>query len=52
MSKDKELQTSKQVYTSPEVVVLNIIIEGCLASSNTSGSLGDLGDNEIYDEEF
>lgn len=41
-----------QVYSSPEVLVLNVLFEGCIAGSTTSGNLGDLGGNDVYDEDF
>lgn len=46
---NKTTNHASVVYERPQVQLVEICLEQCIASSC---SLGDMGSNEVYDEEF
>lgn len=47
----KQFQKSVQTYVTPDVSVIEIQVEGCLASSIPT-VLRDMENNGVYDESF
>lgn len=41
----------KQIYYAPQAEIVEFQVEQCIAGS-TGGTLNDMGNNEIFDENF